>query len=323
MAKQQPKLTRKDKIADGKKPEVKTKKVVTVKEKGPVPASYAPNNAHKVEAERQAFAKKIADARPKAFGLVRGESTVYLIGETRDNQTEGHYLEVFQKEIPATEQKEGFSLQMIRGDYPEDNPVVIPHAWLFKSIESLEHNHKFARGEFGEIQRSMLEFLQRVLKEEIAEEKYRRNKEAEAAKKAATLENKNHGTVLFSLATSDGVPVEQQGALKLSSLSNFGPKQYNLYNFPTEGNRSCVVAYTVEEGVDMLRIHSMHTEHQLAKAGVKVGLMMCAKHLNKTCAIPAPDYDQSTEVYTHLCLFRGFLLKTLDQVEQKKQRKAA
>lgn len=323
MAKQEGKQTRKQKIAEGQKPEAKQPRVVKVEEKGPVPASYAPNNARKLEAERQVFAKKIADSKHENQYLVSGKTGTYLTGYTEGNHTEGHYFNVVTKDVPANAGKEGYALTLINGDvsaHEGGEPVSIPHSWLFKNIS----NVKFAGGRIGEIQYAMLQFLQHTLNSEIAEEKFHRNEDAEAAKKAAqvaiALDHPGRGA-LFSLATNEGKTVKSD--LRLCSLSGFGPQQFGRYDF-VDGKSHCVVEYIAERGKEFVRIHSMQPDHQLAKAGVQVGLSMYAKNLMKECTIPTPDKSGlAVDVYAHLCLFRSFLIQSLDQLEAKKQRKAA
>ncbi len=312
MTKQQGKQTRKDKIATGNnKPETKQKKF-TERVKGPKP-DFTPNMEHRAEVERQQFAKQIADAKIFASDFVAGKPGTYLIGETVGNHTEGHYFEITTKEIPRSERHEAYTLTLIVGDVSlNGSPVSMPHSWIFANEEKLERTNKFARGNFGEIQREMMRYIKRIHPVEIEQELEHRHVAEEATKKERELEILASEKPIFTLAASNGEQVHKEnGKPRLISLREFAPGNFGRYDF---GNQ-ILVNYKEMGDMTVIEVHSITERHILAASGVRPGIWMPASFLNEGAIVPLTESNKT--VYGQILALRAFLVEKLGSLKEK------
>ena len=270
------------------------------KPKGQVP-DFTPH-AERVALERL----QVERTSGRLDDMVQGMPGTYYVGTHDDKKV----IKAFEFDVTLRED---------RAFIEDEDGIYIPLDYLFEMpVLSRDKFHCYlAHGKIGDLQFQMLCFLQEALASEIKIQNGVRRQQHISLHKAMT-----ETTQATTPVSNDNATVKQHPTANTRPFAEFGPKAYGRYNV-TSDQFHCTVEYITENGVDMLRIRSMSHEHKLAQAGVKVGLMMCAEHLNKTCAIPVPDHAQAIEVYTHLCLFRGFMLQALDQVAAKKQRKAA
>ena len=325
MAKQQSKKTLADKKAEGKQAKGQQPKapkaVKPPKEKGPRP-NFAPNLEREQVAARVAFATRIADERIHFPALVAGEHGKYFVGMNHSDWSEAHSFEVRTDHVNGKDGQVGYDIVTIQGEIsanPNKPGVSIPLGWLFKENDNYI---RFTPGAVGEIQRDMLCFLKDAMFHAIEDQK-ELNKQEHAAARAATeavkkLEDGATTGDMFKLATVDGKAVKpQKTVLAIKSLLTLAPKEFGRYDFKDSANKSCVVDYVDgNDGKSVLRIHSMNADHELALAGVDVGLEMFALHLNKEMPIP-----EGAEA--HLVLFRQFCIDRIDAAITKAALKAA
>jgi len=162
-------------------------------------------------------------------------------------------------------------------------------------------------GEAGERQFQMVCFLQEALEPEIRVEK--------GVRKARRLQQEvshlEHPT--FQLATVGGVSV--QGVVKKpQALKKLVPGAYGRYYFNDSGNHACIVDYYHNGKRTILRISTIHESHQLAAQGVHEGLEMFACYIDKQKPLPENAKNcLSEETYSHLVLFRDFLIAKLEK----------
>lgn len=324
MAKQQGKKTLADKKVKGQQ---STKAVKPPKEKGPQP-DFTPNREREQVATRLAFATRIADERVHFPALVAGEHGKYFVGINHSDRSEAHYFEVRTEHVKGKDGQDDYDIVTIQGEIsanPNKPGISIPLNWLFKE----NVNSRFIAGVIGEIQRDMLFFLKDSMFIAIENQK-ELNKQEQAATRAAAeaVKKLDDGATtgdMFKLATVDGKAVKpQQTVLPIKSLLTLEPKEFGRYDFKDSANKSCVVDYLEGNSKSVLRIHSMNADHELAVAGVMVGLELFAVHLNKEKPISEGDKSSlPAEHYAHLVLFRQFCIDRIDAAHAKAALKAA
>ena len=327
MAKQQSKKTLADKKAKGQQPKP-PKAMKPLKQKGPQP-DFTPNQDREEATADLAFATRIADERLHFPALVAGEHGKYLVGINHGSISEGHFFHVHTNHMPSKDGEEGYDLTTIQGEISasENKPgISIPLSWLFKPTDKC----RLASGLVGEIQHDMLIFLKQALFDEIEEQKLLHQQEQLAAKKAeefiGRLEKDSTTGDMFTLATVDGKAVKPQQTTKLAikSLGALAPKEFGRYDFKDSANKSCVVDYLEGNGKSLLRIHSMNADHELALAGVRVGLELFGIHLDKEK--PLSDSAKAclaAEHYAHLVLAREFFICRIDATHAKAKKMVA
>lgn len=299
------------------------KAVKPPKEKGPRP-NFTPNHEREQAAARLVFATRIADERIHFPALVAGEHGKYLVGINHSDWSEAHDFEVRTEHVKGKDGADGYDIVTIQGEVsanPNKPGVSIPLSWLFKENDNYI---RFTPGAVGEIQRDMLCFLKDAMFHAIEDQK-ELNKQEQAAARAAAEAVKNledgatTGGDMFKLATVDGKAVKpQKTVLAIKSLLTLAPKEFGRYDFKDSANKSCVVDYVDgnDGGKSVLRVHSMNADHELALAGIGVGLEMFALHLNKE--VPLPEGAEA-----QLVLFRQFCIDRVDAAHAKAALKAA
>ncbi len=178
MAKQIGRITLEQKIA--------AKNVeASAQQKYPCPTSDQLKYGRKKEKFLMAFALEITEAEEFFPNLVAGIEGSYLVGIiNRGDDSEGQYFTVKTIKLPQKYDKPAYERLVIEGEIAfYGKKVHIPHFWLFIKPETIT----FVWGYIGEVQREMLNFLQRVLFPEIPATKrvrYEAMQTAKAAEKA-------------------------------------------------------------------------------------------------------------------------------------------
>lgn len=139
-----------------------------VKEAGPRPASYEPNQARMQARETQRQAELATHAATDYSKFVAGECDVYRVSGRTPSGPETHMFHISERLLPKTDDKPETVALNIYGDVDVfGKPVWIPHHWIFRDTET----RNYAAGDVGRVQRSMLQFLKNALQKELAAEK--------------------------------------------------------------------------------------------------------------------------------------------------------
>jgi hypothetical protein len=180
-----------------------------------------------------------------------------------------------------------------------------------------------APGKIGEIQFQMTGFFQEALRPEIAIEKDVRRVRALNLREAKKV-SQEVSVPTLTLATSDGVAVKKKQK-PTCSLTDLVPGAIGRYNFADSSGNHCMVDYHSirNDGKTVLEIHSMNPKHELAMAGIRVGLQLRGENLSEDRPIPDTALSRiSQEHFDHLVIARKFFIERLTLAKTKNRQAA-
>jgi hypothetical protein len=280
---------------------------VNEKPKGPIPASYLPNQEQQAAQAAQQAAERLA-------AEMKAHEQALALDQTDLNHMRSFYSNLVAG-IPGDYSvgciKDGqliwdeYRVGILHTEVPVEKPPVVIYGYrdvyihlecLFQSVEQIQ----LQPGWLGNIQVKMIDFLREHLADEIAFMKAERDRQAFMQGGPR-------------LATSDGKPVVASHDTKTPKpAKEFTLETVGRFNFCEGLGRHCVVVQEPVGGYMMIKVISLAKGHTLARKGVRMGIWIYSDDVK--AGIPDVAREKlGDEYFAHAKYLREFILAKLDK----------